>query len=96
MAYSNARLKISSYKASTYFRPLETCLHIRTLLYVPFKHNLIILSNFMCAAISVRICAKLPYSQIHKFSCCLGIADLLSRCIPIFPPLSDECRKSDQ
>jgi hypothetical protein len=61
MAYSKAKLKSSSDKASHCFRPFwirklsDKCLPIQTLLYVSFKHILISLSSFMDTQNSMRI-----------------------------------------
>jgi hypothetical protein len=42
MAYSKAKLKSNGHKASPYFRPSDKCLPTNILLYVSFKHILII------------------------------------------------------
>jgi hypothetical protein len=61
MAYSKAKLKSSSEKASHCFRPFwirklsDKCLPIQTLLYISFKHILISLSTFLGTPNSMRI-----------------------------------------
>jgi hypothetical protein len=87
MAYS------SGYKASPCFRPFwigksDRCLPIRTLPYVSFKHILISLTSSMGTPNSMRI--------LYNTSWSLRIADVLSHCTPIFSPVSDECKRSDQ
>jgi hypothetical protein len=61
MAYSKVKLKSSGDRASPYFMPFrvrklsDKCLPIWTLLYVSFKHILIILTNFLGTPNSIRI-----------------------------------------
>jgi hypothetical protein len=98
LEYSKAALKTSGNRAAPCFRPFwigklsDKCLPIRTLLYVSFKHILINLTSFMGTKTLWEYCTILPSSLNHRISCSLWIADVLSRCPPIFSPASDECR----
>jgi hypothetical protein len=43
-----------------------------------------------------KYCTILPSSLSYRLPWSLWIVDVLSHCTPIFSPVSDECRKSDQ
>jgi hypothetical protein len=101
MAYYKAHLNSSGDKAYPCYRPFwrgklsDIYLPIQTLLYVSFRHTLVGLNNFMDTPNSIRILYNTSLLS-YILSWNLRTPDVLSHCTPIFSPITDECKRSDQ
>jgi hypothetical protein len=90
--------KTFCYRAFWIGKLSEKCSPTQILLLVSFKEILISLTSFMHTPNFMKYCAGkiLPSLLNHRLPWSSWVADVLSHCTPIFSPVSNECKISNQ